>query len=76
MEGLPKLPGLDFENRLKLHHSVSHSFDFVNGYRIPRPPPIGIGGQPLKEDSIAFISQDDSALYVSSAPAGTHTQFP
>lgn len=62
MEGLPKLPGLDFENRLKLNHSLAHSFDFVNGYRIPRKPPCGIGGDPLKEDSIAFVSQDDAVL--------------
>lgn len=62
MEGLPKLPGLDFENRHKLHHSLSHSFNYVNGYRMPKPFSAGIGGQPLKEDSIAFVSKDDSAL--------------
>lgn len=63
MEGLPKLPGLDFENRLKQHHTVAHCFDMVNGYRIPRKPPCGIGGDPLKEDSIEFITQDNSAMY-------------
>lgn len=62
MEGLPKLPGLDFDNRLKLNHSVSHCFDFKNGYRIPRRPPTGIGGDPLKEDSIAFVAQNDVDL--------------
>lgn len=53
---LPKLPGLDFSNRLRQHHSVSHCFDFRNGYRQPRRPPCGIGGQPLTEDSIAYAS--------------------
>lgn len=62
MEGLPKLPGLDFENRLKQNHTVSHCFDFKNGYQMPRKPPAGIGGDPLKEDSIAFVSQDDAVL--------------
>lgn len=66
MEGLPKLPGLDFENRLKQNHTVSHCFDFVNGYRIPRIPPTGIGGDPLKENSIAFVQQDNAVLSVSS----------
>lgn len=62
MEGLPKLPGLDFENRLKQNHTLSHCFNFRNGYQIPRKPPIGIGGDPLKEDSIAFVTHDESAL--------------
>lgn len=62
MEGLPKLPGLDFENRIKLNHHLSHCLNYQNGYRIPRKPPIGIGGDPLKENSIAFISQSDSTL--------------
>lgn len=62
MEGLPKLPGLDFENRLKQNHTVSHCFNYTNGYRMPRKPPIGIGGDPLKEDSIEFVKQDDSVL--------------
>lgn len=64
MEGLPKLPGLDFENRLKLNHHVAHSFDLVNGYRIPRTPPLGIGKDVLNEDSIAYIKRNDSTLCV------------
>lgn len=64
MEGLPKLPGLDFENRLKLNHHVAHSFDLVNGYRIPRTPSLGIGKDVLKEDSIAYIRENDATLFV------------
>lgn len=63
MEGLPKLPGLDFEGRLKQKHTVSHCFNFINGYRIPRKPPCGIGGEPLKEDSIAYVHHDGAVLY-------------
>lgn len=64
MEGLPKLPGLDFENRLKLNHHVAHSFDLVNGYRIPKTPPLGIGKDVLNEDSIAYIKKSDATLCV------------
>lgn len=64
MEGLPKLPGLDFKNRLKINHHVAHSFDLVNGYRIPRTPPLGIGKDTLNEDSIAYVQKCDSTLYV------------
>lgn len=64
MEGLPKLPGLDFENRLKLNHHVAHSFDFVNGHRIPKTSPLGIGKDVLNEDSIAYIQKGDSTLCV------------
>ncbi|XP_037039126.1 EF-hand domain-containing protein 1-like [Bradysia coprophila] len=63
MEGLPKLPGLDFKNRLKLNHHVAHSLDLVNGYRIPRAPPLGIGKDVLNEDSIAYIRKNDATLY-------------
>ncbi|KAJ6636335.1 EF-hand domain-containing protein 1 [Pseudolycoriella hygida] len=63
MEGLPKLPGLDFENRLKLNHHVAHSLDFINGYRIRRTPLLGIGKDVLDEDSIAYIRNSDSTLY-------------
>lgn len=64
MEGLPKLPGLDFENRVKLKHHLPHSLEFVNGYRIPKKPPSGIGGDKLKEDSIAYSnSVNDPTLY-------------
>lgn len=58
LESLPKLPGLDFDNKLKQRHHVPHCFDFVNGYRVPRKPTVGIGGDPLKQNSISFVSRN------------------
>lgn len=54
MHGLPKLPGLDFEGKFKQRHHVPQAFGFKNGYRIPSTPACGIGGDPLKEESLAF----------------------
>ena len=62
MDELPKLPGLDFESRLKVKHHVPQSFKYVNGYRVPRAPPCGIGGEPLNEKSIQFCTTNDSVL--------------
>lgn len=56
MEGLPKLPGYDFENRVKLRHHLSHSLGYKNGYRTALKPPRGIGGDPIQDDSIQFCS--------------------
>lgn len=36
MDGLPKLPGLNFENRLKHNHHVSHTLDMRNGHLMPK----------------------------------------
>lgn len=70
VEGLPKLPGLDFENKFRQRHHVPHCFDFVNGYRIPRKPTVGIGGDPLKENSISFGANTLDLL--SSSPTLTY----
>lgn len=47
---MPKLPGYDFENRLRQHHTVPHRFDMKNGHRIQRESLCGIGGEPLREE--------------------------
>lgn len=62
LDGLPKLPGLDFENKLKQRHHVPHCFDFVNGYRVPRKPAVGIGGDPLKENTIQFVAKSTDPI--------------
>lgn len=54
MNGLPKLPGMNFEDRIKLNHHVSHSLNYRNGYRMSNKPPCGMGRDSLKEDSIQF----------------------
>lgn len=64
MDGLPKLPGLDFENKLKLKHHLPHSMGYRNGFRMSNKPPCGIGGYPLKEDSVAYVESSDSVMYV------------
>lgn len=64
MENLPKLPGFNFETRFKSHHGVPHSLDFINGIRVPLKPLKGIGGDPVADDSVAFASESDAAMYV------------
>lgn len=61
-EGLPKLPGLDFENRFKTNYRVPQTFSLVNGYAIPKSPIPGIGDDPPPEQSIAFPKSDDVAM--------------
>ena len=56
---LPKLPGISFEDRIKVKHHVPQSFSFQNGYRTFRAPARGIGNDQLKEDSIDFCSAED-----------------
>ncbi|XP_052863537.1 EF-hand domain-containing protein 1-like [Anopheles cruzii] len=66
MEGLPKLPGNDFANRLRQKHHVPQSFKYINGYPIPVRPECGLGGERLHEDSIQFCSTgngNDTVLY-------------
>ncbi|XP_053659906.1 EF-hand domain-containing protein 1-like [Anopheles marshallii] len=68
MEGLPKLPGNDFANRLRQKHHVPQSFKYVNGYPIPARPECGLGGERLNEDSIQFCPEsngggNNSVLY-------------
>ncbi|XP_049532156.1 EF-hand domain-containing protein 1-like [Anopheles darlingi] len=66
MEGLPKLPGNDFANRLRQKHHVPQSFKYINGYPIPVRPECGLGGERLNEDSIQFCpgdSSNDTVLY-------------
>lgn len=62
MEGLPKLPGLDFDYKVgKSNHRRVSSVRLKNGFMYITKPPFGPGGEPLKEDSIAFSQQEDSA---------------
>ncbi|XP_058119809.1 EF-hand domain-containing protein 1-like [Anopheles ziemanni] len=67
MEGLPKLPGNDFANRLRQKHHVPQSFKYINGYPIPVRPECGLGGERLHEDSIQFSEVsgggNDTVLY-------------
>ncbi|KFB35394.1 hypothetical protein ZHAS_00002020 [Anopheles sinensis] len=67
MEGLPKLPGNDFANRLRQKHHVPQSFKYINGYPIPVRPECGLGGERLHEDSIQFsevsAGGNDTVLY-------------
>ena len=63
MDGLPKLPGLDFENRIKLRYNLSHCLEYLNGFRMPKKPLCGIGGDSLKEDSIAYCNPVDPIMY-------------
>ncbi|XP_050071896.1 EF-hand domain-containing protein 1-like [Anopheles maculipalpis] len=60
MEGLPKLPGNDFANRLRQKHHVPQSFKYVNGYPIPVRPECGLGGERLNEDSIQFCPESNA----------------
>ncbi|XP_053694812.1 EF-hand domain-containing protein 1-like [Sabethes cyaneus] len=64
MEGLPKLPGYDFANRLRQKHHVPQSFKYINGYPIHDKPICGFGGEQLNEDSIYFCTDEtDTVLY-------------
>ncbi|XP_058824044.1 EF-hand domain-containing protein 1-like [Topomyia yanbarensis] len=64
MEGLPKLPGLDFANRLRQKHHVPQCFKYRNGYPIPEKPICGLGGEQLNEDSIYYCTdENDTVLY-------------
>jgi hypothetical protein len=60
---LPSLPGLNFDERLKRNHHVSHSFYYQNGYRIDRQPSVGIGKEPIQETYKDFYSEPVEYVY-------------
>uniref|UniRef100_A0A336KAY4 CSON006811 protein n=1 Tax=Culicoides sonorensis TaxID=179676 RepID=A0A336KAY4_CULSO len=62
MDSLPKLPGLNFDGKFKQNHNVSHCFDFRNGYRIPKTPVFGVGGDPKKEDSLMYNKMNRNSI--------------
>ncbi|XP_055611860.1 EF-hand domain-containing protein 1-like [Uranotaenia lowii] len=64
MEGLPKLPGYEFADRIRQRHNVPQCFKYINGYPVPEKPACGIGGEQLNEDSIFFCTDDtDATMY-------------
>lgn len=62
MEKLPKIPGLSFDNQLKEHYGFPHSLDFVNGIRLATPSLKSTGDGPVADDSVAFVSENDTTL--------------
>ncbi|KAK9686909.1 DM10 domain [Popillia japonica] len=63
MAGLPKLPGYNFTDPTITRYHLPHAFDFCNGYKIPRHPGPGIGGQPLDIDSVGYIDKLDPVRF-------------
>lgn len=62
MANLPKIPGYNFESRFKSHYGVPHSLNFINGIRVPSVPTQNIGGDPVDDDSVAFVPDHNAAL--------------
>ncbi|KAK3929061.1 EF-hand domain-containing protein 1 [Frankliniella fusca] len=78
MEGLPLLPGYSFRDPTKTKHHISHAFDFINGYRIPKTNPniVGPGKYPKDVDSIGHFSATPSVRYDPSLTYGRVQNYP
>ncbi|KAK5646680.1 hypothetical protein RI129_005144 [Pyrocoelia pectoralis] len=63
MSGLPKLPGFNFFDPTLTKYHLSHTFDYVNGYKIPKHGLPGIGGRDLDINSVAHIESNDPVRY-------------
>lgn len=60
---LPKLPGMTFDDRLKVNHHVPQCFNFLNGYRTYCRPATGIGKEPLKGECQDYCGVDEPLRY-------------
>uniref|UniRef100_A0A1Y1MR06 DM10 domain-containing protein n=3 Tax=Photinus pyralis TaxID=7054 RepID=A0A1Y1MR06_PHOPY len=63
MSGLPKLPGYNFFDPTLTKYHLSHTFDYINGYKIPKLGSPGIGGRELDINSVAHIESNDPVRY-------------
>ncbi|XP_034231935.1 EF-hand domain-containing protein 1-like [Thrips palmi] len=78
MEGLPFLPGYSFRDPTRTKHHISHAFDLVNGYRIPKTNSnvIGAGKYPKDVDSVSYYNAIPSVRYDPSLTYGRVQTYP
>jgi len=63
MEGLPSLPGYNFEDPTRIKYHVPQRFEYINGYMIEKACEVGIGGEPSKDNQVANAWTPDSVRY-------------
>ncbi|CAD5111984.1 DgyrCDS1238 [Dimorphilus gyrociliatus] len=76
MDGLPFLPGNTFCDPTKSRYHVSHSLGYKNGYQIASRPNIGIGGEPIRYNTLSEQELDDLAQYKPTLTYGPAKQAP
>ncbi|XP_057671863.1 EF-hand domain-containing protein 1-like [Diorhabda carinulata] len=63
MAGIPKLPGFTFSDPTQSRFHVSHTFDIINGYKLPKTNYFAPGGRELDSNSVKCFQKSDVAMF-------------
>lgn len=76
MDGLPFLPGNNFQDLTRSRYHRSHTLGYTNGYAIHKRPETGIGGAPIPYNQLSEQELDELANYKPTLTYGQAKQAP